>query len=46
MLYLFYRLFRKDIFGEADEIELKFMNRFCYLIILKIILSAILYLRC
>lgn len=23
-----YRLFRKSIFGAADEIELKFMNRF------------------
>lgn len=25
---LLYRLFRKDIFGAADEIELKFMDRF------------------
>lgn len=29
MFNLFYRLFRKDIFGAADEIELKFMDRFC-----------------
>ena len=28
MFNLLYRLFRKDIFGAADEIELKFMDRF------------------
>lgn len=27
-LVILFRLFRKSIFGTADEIELKFMNRF------------------
>jgi hypothetical protein len=36
---LFYRLFRKDIFGDADEIELKLIHKqVLYLIILKLIL--------